>query len=158
TLRRLDVPGEVTFKFRGQRTAGSGTLTPQQNNEFSGEIGGLKEDVAFVVRGDDYESSPRKIRLIPPPTLQRLRRDQAEPAYLHHAPPSGEGYDALEGRLQKVAAKDLSLTSDRTIFVVPAGTELTLVAEAYTGDDGKIPDTDRIVSAHAVPITGRFPG
>jgi hypothetical protein len=158
TLRRLDLPPEVTYKFSGKRSGGSGTLTPQQNNEFAGEIGGLKEDVEFVVRGADYMSVPRRIRLIPPPTLRRLGRDQSEPAYLHHAPPQGEGYDALAGRLQKVAAKDLSLTGDRTVFVVPAGTELTLSGEAYVADDNTIPDTDRIVSAHAIPVAGRFPG
>lgn len=72
TLRKLEVPGEVTYKFSGRRTAGSGTLTPQQNNEFAGEIAGLKEDVEFVIRGSDFESTPRKIRLIPPPSLKRL--------------------------------------------------------------------------------------
>ncbi|QJW93529.1 hypothetical protein [Frigoriglobus tundricola] len=158
TLRRLEIPTEVTYKFTGRRTTGTGTLNPQQNNEFTGEIGGLKEDVAFVVRGSDFVSAARRIRLIPPPTLKRLALDQAEPAYLHHAPPQGEGYGALEGRLQKVAAKDLSLTGDRTVFVVPAGTELTLIAEAYTADNGTLSDTDRLVSAYAVPVTGRFPG
>ena len=158
TLRKLEVPGEVTYKFSGRRTGGSGTLTPQQNNEFAGEIAGLKEDVEFVIRGADFESIPRKIRLIPPPSLKKLGRDQSEPAYLHHAPPLNEGYNALEGRMQKVAAKDLPLAGDRTVFVVPAGTELTINAEAYTSDDGTIPDSDRIVSAHAIPVSGRFPG
>jgi len=158
TLRRLEIPTEVTYKFTGRRTTGTGTLTPQQNNEFTGEIGGLKEDVSFVVRGADFVSAARRIRLIPPPSLKRLGRDQAEPAYLHHAPPQGEGYTALEGRLQKVAAKDLSLTGERTVFVVPAGTELTLTAEAYTADDGTLSDTDRLVSAYAIPVAGRFPG
>lgn len=158
TLRKLDTPAEVTYRFSGKRTGGSGTLSPQQNNEFAGEISGLKEDVRFVVRGDDYESAAHRIRLIPPPTLRRLGRDQAEPAYLHHTAPAGEGYDVLENKLQKVVAKDLSLTGDRTVFVVPAGTELTLIGEAYRGDDGSIPETDRIVSAHAIPVAGRFPG
>ncbi len=158
TLRRLDVPPEVTYRYAGRRTGGSGKLGAKQNNLFEGEITGLKEDVLFVVRGADYESAARGIRLIPPPTLRRLAREQAEPAYLHHAPPQNEGYGVLENRLQKVAAKDLSLTGDRTVFVVPAGTELTITGEAYVGDDGVISDNDRIVSAHATPVAGRFPG
>ena len=158
TLRRLDLPAEVTYKFSGARSAGSGTLSPQQNNEFAGEIGGLKEDVGFVVKAADFATAPHLIRLIPPPTLKRLGREQFEPAYLYHAPPQGERYDALKGRLQKVNVKDLSLTGDRTVFAVPAGTELTLVAEAYTADDGTISEFDRILSAHAVPVAGRFPG
>lgn len=158
TLRRLDVPAEVSYHYFGKRTGGSGTLNPQENGEFVGEIGGLKEDVEFVVRAADYETAGRRVRLIPPPTLRQLRRDQAEPAYLHHAAPAEAGFGALEGRLQKVSAKDLSLTGDRTVFVVPAGTELTITAEAYRADDGTIPDTDRIISAHAIPVAGRFPG
>jgi|SRR5579883_2084044 len=158
TLRRLDIPGEVTYKYSGKKTAGNGTLAPQQNNEFAGEMGGLKEDVEFVVRGADFLTLPKKIRLIPPPSLKRLGREQAEPAYLHHAPPLNEGYNALKGRLQKIAAKDLSIAGERTVFAVPAGTELTLNAEVYTADDGTISDNDRLVSAYAIPVTGRFPG
>jgi hypothetical protein len=158
TLRRLDIPGEVTYKYSGRRTAGGGSLTPQQNNEYAGEIAGLKEDVEFVVRAEDYTSPPRMIRLIPPPSLKRLSRDQSEPAYLHHEPPAGEGYEALKGRLQKVSAKDLSLTGDRTVFAVPAGSEVVLTAEAYTSDDGAIDPNDRIASASAIPVSGRFPG
>ena len=158
TLRRLDVPPELTYKYSGTKTAGNGTLAPQQNNEFAGEIGGLKEDVAFVVKGADFVTVPRTIRLIPPPTLRRLGREQAEPAYLHHAPPQNEGYDALKARLQKVTVRDLSLTGDRTIFAVPAGTELTLTAEVFQADDGTISENDRLVSAQAIPVTGRFPG
>src|SRR5262249_20698530 len=101
---------------------------------------------------------PRKIRLIPPPSLRRLGREQAEPAYLHHAPAQGEAYNSLKGQLQKVSAKDLSLTGESTVVAVPAGTELTLIAEAFTDDKGVISDNDRIVTAHAKPITGRFPG
>jgi hypothetical protein len=158
TLRRLEVPGEVAYKYSGRRTAGGGSLSAQQNNEFAGEISGLKEDVEFVIRAADYTSTPRKIRLIPPPALKRLSREQSEPAYLHHEPPAGEGYDALKGRLQKVSARDLSLTGERTVFAVPAGSELVIKAEAYSSDDGTIDDNDRIVSAVAVPVSGRFPG
>lgn len=158
-LRRLDVPEAVTYKFSGKQTAGSGDLSgPEKDNSFTGEIGGLKEDVEFVVKAADFVTAAKTIRLIPPPSLKRLGREQSEPAYLHHAPPAGEGYQALKGRLQKVAAKDLSLTGEATVFAVPAGTELSLIAEAYTADDGSISDNDRIVSASAKPISGRFPG
>ena len=125
---------------------------------FTGNISGLKEDVEFIVRAADFDTTPRRIRIIPPPSLKRLIRDQSEPGYLHHAPPQNEGYNALENRLQKIVAKDLTLTGEKTVIVVPAGTALTLTAEAYTGDDGSVPDTDRIVSAVAVPESGRFPG
>ena len=157
---RFDRDAEILaeYQFSGNKTSGSGTLTRQRNNVYEGTVGGLKEDVEFIVRAADFDTTPRKIRIIPPPTLKRLIRDQAEPGYLHHAPPLNEGYNALESRLQKIASKDLSLTGDRSVVVVPAGTVLTLTAEAYTADDGSIPDADRIVTAHAIPVGGRFPG
>jgi hypothetical protein len=151
-------PIAVRYKFRGKQTAGDGDLAPEKDNVFSGEISGLKEDVEFVVKAADFATPAKRIRLIPPPSLKRLGREQAEPAYLHHAPPADEGYGALKGRLQKVAAKDLSLTGEETVFAVPAGTELTLVAESFTADDGSISPNDRIVRAVAQPISGRFPG
>ncbi|MBM3980100.1 MAG: hypothetical protein FJ304_07410 [Planctomycetes bacterium] len=160
TLRRLDDVDAVKYRYDGVsgRTGQDGPLTQLGFGAFGAEITGMKEDVVFVASAADYTTAPRKIRLIPPPTLARLGREQAEPAYLHHEPPRDEGYGALKGRFQKVAAKDLPLTGDRSVVAVPAGTEITLTAEAYVGDSGKVDDTDRIVSAFATPVSGRFPG
>ena len=157
---RFDRDAEIfaEYQFSGKKTSGSGTLAKQRNSVYEGTVGGLKEDVEFIVRAADFDTAPRRIRIIPPPSLKRLIRDQAEPGYLHHAPPLNEGYNALEGQLQKVAAKDLSLTGDRSVVVVPSGTVLTLTGEAYTADDGSIPESDRIVKAEATPVSGRFPG
>ncbi len=164
-LRRLDVPAGATFKFSGRRTAGSGDLPRKPKNQFIGVIADKdgrmpKEDVTFVVRAADFVTPAKKIRPIPPPSLKRLYREQAEPAYLHHAPPidADNGFYALEGLLQRIATKDLSLTGERTVFAVPAGTQLTLRAEAYTNDAGQIDDVDAIASAVAIPRVGRFPG
>ncbi len=101
TLRRLDIPSDVTYRYYGKKTAGNGNLSPQQNNEFAGEISGLKEDVDFVVKGADFSTLRQKIRLIPPPTLRRLGREQAEPAYLHHALPAERRLRRAKGKLQR---------------------------------------------------------
>lgn len=162
TVRHLDPPAGLTYRYRGRKISGTGELT-LAGGVYVAEVTDKErknpqEEVAFVVRAEDFATPPKRIRPIPPPTLKRLYREQAEPAYLHHAPPAGATFEALKGRLQKMAPRDLSLTGDRTVFAVPAGTELTIGGEAYAADDGTVSDNDRIVSAVAVPASGRFPG
>ncbi|MBY0460233.1 MAG: hypothetical protein K2V38_23200, partial [Gemmataceae bacterium] len=147
----------VRYAYSGQKFRGSGDLK-KEAGDYKGEIKDLKEDVTFVLKADDFETAPRRVRLIPPPTLKRLYRVQEEPAYLHHPVPVGATADYLRGKRQLMAEKNLSLTGERTVFAVPAGTQVTLHAEAYAGDDGQFSDNDRIISAVARPRLGRFPG
>ena len=84
-LRKLDRPESVSFSYTGVKTAGSGSLNPEGNSEFAGEITGLKEDVRFVVKAEDYRTQPKPITLIPPPTLTKLAQISYQPAYLHYA-------------------------------------------------------------------------
>lgn len=161
-VRKLDVPESVTYKFTGRTTSGSGELALQEGT-FVGVVSDRngktpQEPVVFEVRGEDFATPPKRIRPIPPPSLKRLYREQAEPAYLHHAPPAGETYAHLKGKFQKMAPVNLPLTGERTVFAVPAGSELTLVGEAFAADDGTVHENDAIVSAEAIPVAGRFPG
>jgi hypothetical protein len=161
-VRKLDVPESVTYKFTGRTTSGSGELALQEGT-FVGVVSDRngktpQEAVAFEVRGEDFATPPKRIRPIPPPSLKRLYREQAEPAYLHHAPPASETYAHLKGKFQKMAPVNLPLTGERTVFAVPAGSELTVVGEAFTADDGTVHENDAIVSAEAIPVAGRFPG
>jgi hypothetical protein len=158
TLRKLDMPGEVTFKYSGRRTTGNGTLTARENNEFTGEITGLKEDVEFVVKAADFSTQPNRIRLIPPPALKRLYRIQHEPAYLHHATPAETADEFLKGKRQLIAEKNISLTGERSVMVVPAGTQVVLHGEAYRDDKGTLLDTDQLASVTATPVSGAYPG
>lgn len=162
TVRKLDVPAAVTYKFTGRTTSGSGELALQEG-AFVGVVADRngktpQETVAFVVRGEDFGTPPKRIRPIPPPTLKRLYREQAEPAYLHHAPPPDLAYAELKGKLQKMAPVNLALTGERTVFAVPAGTELIVAGEAFAADDGTIHENDAIVTAEATPVSGKFPG
>src|SRR5262249_22481731 len=137
-LRRLDRPSGVAFDYTGVKTAGSGTLNPEGNSEYVGDITGLKEDVQFVIKAEDYRTPPRAITLIPPPTLTRLARVEYQPAYLHYAPPLVPdkdrpsappvrgGYSELRGLRQQMPEEKLSLTGDKSVFVVPAGTEVVI--------------------------------
>ncbi|MCI0700176.1 MAG: hypothetical protein L0241_03715 [Planctomycetia bacterium] len=148
-------PLEVKYKFSGRRGRElDGALTAGKYNVYTGviETQDLTEDGDFVLKAADFETTPRNIRLIPPPTLRKLRRTQFEPAYLHHVAPQGEGDLWLQGKMQELAPRDVSLTGERSVFIVPSGTELILTAEA---DD---PENDPLIWAHAKPVTGKFPG
>ncbi|MDY3552111.1 hypothetical protein R5W24_001191 [Gemmata sp. JC717] len=154
----VQAPLKLQSYYRGLKFKGKGDLTPKQNNEYAGDVSGLKEDVYFYVEADDFQTPAQRIRLIPPPTLKRLYRVQEEPAYLHHAPATGTGFEDLRGRRQVMGEKNLSLTGERSVFVVPAGTQVTIHADPYTDDDGNVSDNDAVVSAVAIPVVGKFPG
>ena len=147
-LRKLDKPEGVTFSYSGMKTAGTGTLSPEGNSEYAGEITGLKEDVRFIVKAEDYRTRPAPITLIPPPVLVKLGQTSFQPAYLHYAAPVGEGYAALRGLRQQMPEEKLSLTGEKSIFEVPSGTEVIL-----SGTTEK-----PITNAWVVPKVGLIPG
>jgi hypothetical protein len=164
TLRRLDTPGKVVLAYAGKTKSGEATLTAESNNEFAGQVTELKEDVWFTVKAEDFRTEPREIHLVNPPLLEKLVRTDFQPAYLYHAPPVGEWYEAFretppdrmlppprirdawatqtllataywESRklpLQRMRDIPLSLTGDRTVFSVPAGSEVVLSGVADT--------------------------
>src|SRR5437899_1326785 len=85
--------------------------------------------------------------------LAKLVRTEYQPAYLFHAPPQlppGETPEKpyLAGRHQRLPDKTLSLTGDRSVVTVPAGTELVLTATA---------DKD-LLDAAIRPKIGHVPG
>lgn len=148
TLRHLGVPSQVSYSYSGRRTAGNGPLAPEGHNAYIGEISGLKEDVRFVLKAEDFRTPPRPITLVPPPTLTSLTATIYEPAYLHHPAPQGRGYEALRGLRQRMSEQRLSLTGDKSILIVPSGTEVVLTATTE----------EPIVAAYVIPKVGRVPG
>jgi hypothetical protein len=133
TLRRLEIPENVRLTYSGVRTAGSASLAPGRDNEFAGEVTGLKERVRFTVRAEDFRTPARVIDVVSPPMLSKLVGTEYRPAYLFHAPPQlppGETPERpyLAGKHQRLPEKQLSLTGDRSVVTVPAGTELVLTA------------------------------
>ncbi len=169
TLRHLAIPSAVTLTYRGLpadptargrdqgSTSGSVRLTREPNGDFSAEVTGLKESVTFVVRAEDFRTEPRDIVLVPPPMLTRLARTESQPAYLFHpAPqetradgnPAPPRFELLRGLRQVLGEKDLSLTGDKSVCSVPAGTELVLTAVA----------DKPLERAYLQPRAGRVPG
>jgi hypothetical protein len=173
TLRHLAIPAAVTLTYRGLpadptargrdqgSTSGSVRLTREPNGDFSAEVTGLKESVAFVVRAEDFRTESRDIVLVPPPMLTRLSRVESQPAYLYHpAPqvtrpdgtPEPPRFELLKGLRQVLVEKDLSLTGDKSVVSVPAGTELVL-----TGTADK-PLAKVSVQPRSGRVTGAAPG
>ena len=146
-LRRLEKPREVTFKYTGLKTAGDGVLKPEGDNLYAGDVTGLREDVLFTVRAEDFRTPQRAITLIPPPALLSLTRVEFQPAYLHHASPADGSWSDLKDLLQRMPEENLSLTGDRSVFAVPSGSEVVI-----TGTTEK-----PISRAWGRPRVGRFP-
>ncbi len=147
TLRKLDVPEKVALAYTGKSKSGEVTLGPQKNQEFASPISDLKESVSFVVRAEDFRTPAKTITLLPPPLFTSLTRTEYQPAYLHHTPPDFN-YASFRGLPpQRMVDKGLSLTGDRSVFSVVAGTELVLTAKT---------DTD-ITAAYLQPKVGVLP-
>ncbi len=159
TLRKLDAPDAVTFRYAGLNRPGAKTslgtrgevrLTRDPSGEFSADVTGLKESVAYTVRAKDFRTESREIVLVPPPMLMRLSRVESVPAYLYHpAPVDAKGVRGrlLPTQLQVLAEKEFSLTGERSVATVPAGTEFVLTGVA-----------DKPLSKVLVNFKGRVPG
>jgi hypothetical protein len=160
-LRRLDAPGEVTLRYAGLPksagkveslgTRGDVRLTRDPSGDFSAEVSGLKESVGYTVRARNFRTDPRRIVLVPPPMLTRLSRTESQPAYLTHPAPvdaAGKSVPLTADQLQVLAPKQFSLTGDRSVAAMPAGTAFTLTGVA-----------DKPLSQVIVnPKAGRLPG
>ena len=163
TLRKLEIPSDVSLTYHGPKTSGTFSLTREPSGDYTGEITGLKESVRFVVRGADFATKSRLITLVPPPMFLKLTRTEYQPAYLYYPAPVDGTFQSLRGLRQVFPNKDLSLTGDRTVHSVPAGTELELSATAdkplkrvyLTPKAGKIPGAELGSSKPVeVPVTG----
>ena len=163
----------LCWPYRGKPTKGpDGRVTPgttrgelrlarEPNGDYAAEVAGLKESVTFTVRAEDFHTAPRDIILLQPPMLTRLTRTEYQPAYLYHPAPEeptpptagspsvrGPNFGALKGLRQALGEKDLSLTGDRSLCTVPAGTDLVLVGTA----------DKPLAQVFLVPKVGRVPG
>lgn len=129
-VRRLEIPSQVSLSYEGNRTQSDATMRMESANEFVGELKELKESVDVRIWAADFRMPIKRVTLVPSPMLSRLVRTQYEPAYLYHAPPFGETYAGLRGHRQRMPEQEVSLTGDRSVFSVPAGTEVILTATA----------------------------
>jgi hypothetical protein len=136
-VRRLKIPDTVYLMTRGVTTSGRSTLERVADNEFSGQFGDLKEpgdlpwSFTFTVQGVDYYTAPRTLTVVAPPALIKLESQERRPAYLYYrvAP---EQLSTLRGQKQLFEPRDVLDRSGNDVsrIEVPAGTDVTLVAQA----------------------------
>lgn len=160
TFRKLDVPNQVMLTYSGVKTSGNVGLTREPSGDFTGVVGGLKETVDYTIRGEDFSTAPRTITLVPPPMLIELKRTEFRPAYEFYPAPlvnvakPGEqprfvaDWKALRRLRQEFTPKNMSLTGDKSVITVPAGTDLVITGKA-----------DKALKSVSVnPKIGKFPG
>jgi hypothetical protein len=131
TMRRLDVPDIIYLKCTGDKTFLRNELHKQQDNEYTGNFGELKESVVFTVQADDYYTPRRYVTLVPAPTLIGLDVEEERPAYLYYRPTAAATLSFLRGKKQPFQTHDvLQAGSETSRIDVPAGTDLVLRARS----------------------------
>jgi hypothetical protein len=142
-LRKLEVPAQLKMRVDGLQTRSRNflDLLPDAGGKYVTEVANLSESVKFTVAAEDFVTARRQITLVPPPTFVDLFRDEYQPGYMHYSAPILTDEErqrlqistdlfALRGRSQKLANRKISITSDKSVFSAPVGTELHITAEA----------------------------
>ena len=134
-LKRKQVPTRVLVFLQ---MPGSTTTTPMQpvgRQEFTTVIKDLRESAIFTIRGEDYSTASRRIRVVAPPRLGALEITEQHPAYLFYRPGDGSATGplpaSLVGRRQKFLPREmLQPGSDQTRIAVPRGATISMVGMA----------------------------
>lgn len=127
-VRQLEVPNQVTLILWGATQSIEQGLPLRSGNEYAGTLPELKESVRFEVRAEDYSTPVKRITVVPPPEMVELKMDTAQPAYLYQRPWRGAQAIALKGLKQQFHDVGISLTGDKSVVEVPAGTNLVVRA------------------------------
>ncbi len=128
-LRELTVPTSVEVIYKGKTSRSEQTLPPGVNHEYSGTVAHLRESLRFTVRGEDYYTPSKSIIVVPPPGLMELSVAEAQPAYIHQLAPSDGALADLKGQKQNLDLRPVSLTGEKSVVPVPAGTDLVVVGK-----------------------------
>jgi hypothetical protein len=127
TLRKVAIPDTVYAISRGASSYNTITMQKTGDNEYAGALTDLKEDVRYTVRGEDYYTPYRRIKLVPPPGVSNLVRDEYQPAYLYYRTPTGGTAEDLKNGKQVFRNLVSSVAgSDTTRIQVPRGTDVVL--------------------------------
>ena len=127
-LRELVIPANVVVYFKGATTRSDQSMTPGAEHEYTATVSSLKESLRFTVHGEDYDTPPRLITVVPPPNVIELTVDEAQPAYLYHPVPADGTAADLRGKKQHFPPRPISLTGDKSVIQVPAGTDVVIAA------------------------------
>jgi hypothetical protein len=127
-LRKLSIPEQVFFSYRGQTTKGEEPHDRMEGNKYAVGLGDLKESVRFTIRGEDYYTPTRTITLVPPPSLTNLTMDKEEPAYIYWRLQGSQ--DALVDRRQQFHNVGVSITGEISLIPLPLRGSLELHGRA----------------------------
>jgi hypothetical protein len=116
--------------MRGENISNEQTLSKVSDFEYSGTMPEQKKPYRFQARGEDYYTQYRKITVVPPPEINKMWRDEAQPAYLWHRLPSGSSPDFLRGKKQHFVELPISTMGEVSNFKVPAGTDVVLYCKS----------------------------
>jgi hypothetical protein len=130
TLRRLDIPDDTRLIYKGASLNNEEALEAQNDNRYTRTMPDLKEDIRFWVRGADYVTPTKRIKVEPPAELQSMVRDEDQPAYLYYSLPRTAPTNALLGKRQQIRNQPVSVMGDTCRLDVPFGTRLVLTAQA----------------------------
>ncbi|HZT83402.1 MAG TPA: hypothetical protein VFA26_24440 [Gemmataceae bacterium] len=125
TARLLSVPESVTVLYTGPNTKSEMSLQRGVDNEYVGKFPELKESVAFRVRGENFYTPWQHIQVVPPPSLIRMTRDEARPAYRYVRGPAEDLRD------KKLLFRELGVGlfgGEKSEINVPAGSDVTVRA------------------------------
>ncbi len=151
-IRKLVVPNTLRLRYDGVSTRARNflELNPDASGKYVNEVAGLSESIKLAVSAEDFTTARRTITLVQPPTIVEFFRDEYQPAYLYHAAPKLSDDEkkpdsalaksnplaiqsemfALRGLRQTASGKKIGITSDKSTFKVPVGTEVSITAVA----------------------------
>jgi hypothetical protein len=140
-LRKLEVPDEVRLNYKGGRGSAINSMQamePIANHRFMATLPELKEDIRFWATGVDYSTPKKSIRVVPPPELTQLTRDEWHAAYLYYRLLGRTAStEALKGKRQEIRNQPVSLSGDSCRLDVPLGTDLELTGHLSVFEDQK---------------------
>jgi hypothetical protein len=131
TLRKLQIPDDVRLTLRGATLDTEQTLEARNDHRYTCTLPELKEDIRLWVRGADYVTPTKSIKIEAPAELRSLVRDEDHPAYLYYPLPPGAPAEALKGMRQQVRGLPVSVIGEDTCHLeVPLGSHLVLTGQA----------------------------
>jgi hypothetical protein len=147
-VRMLTIPEMVFVNYQGNETRSEMPLQQLADNEYEAQFPALNESVTFRARAEDYYSAEKRVKVVPPPNLYELERDEYVPAYLFYRgreeDVDGKLVNDLKGRKQFLQGLPVSVHGGEMVRIdVPAGADVVLRA---TADKELQPDGVRILS------------
>lgn len=127
-IRQLEVPENVEVYYHGKKTKSSSPYDRIADRKYTVGLGELSESVEFTVRGNDFYTRPRKITLVPPPSILSLTVYKEEPAYIYYRVQGDQ--TQLKNKKQIFKNVSISISGDSSVVQVPFGTNMVLTAQS----------------------------